>query len=421
MPYKISGNISEEARVIIFDESDWSIESNTVISGGGNYEIEVKDGDKTIVSRTNNGWTIGYGAVTAAFYEPPFPLFSRVGAESVFNSDQSDHIATVMLDSTHVFAVFRDVHDSMNGVARIGTITGNVVTWGTPEVFNAGNSDSMAVVMIDSTHVFLTYFDVSRPVSRRVTIAGDNMTFGAEYAFNSSVTARPLTVALVDSTHAMITYKDFGSSQYGRAVIATISGDTISYGAEAVLNSEVTSELASIALDSTHVLVSYRAASAYVYAAVGTITGTTIVFGSEYVITSSQAGSTSALRIDGTHAIVSYSENGNGYSVVGTIANDDEITWETPVVFNTSVATGYVNSVTVDAQTIMVVYSNYDSTYKGTFKIGSLVGNAITFGSSTQFSGDVTWTKIIKLDATHLMVSYSDVDNAYYGTSVILY
>ena len=29
MSYKISGNISEDARIIIINESDWSIESNT--------------------------------------------------------------------------------------------------------------------------------------------------------------------------------------------------------------------------------------------------------------------------------------------------------------------------------------------------------------------------------------------------------
>jgi hypothetical protein len=37
MPYKISGSKSHTARIIILKESDWSIESNTVVSGSGNY------------------------------------------------------------------------------------------------------------------------------------------------------------------------------------------------------------------------------------------------------------------------------------------------------------------------------------------------------------------------------------------------
>ena len=37
MPYKISCTKSETARIIILKESDWSIESNTVVSGSGAY------------------------------------------------------------------------------------------------------------------------------------------------------------------------------------------------------------------------------------------------------------------------------------------------------------------------------------------------------------------------------------------------
>jgi len=72
MPYKISGTKNATSRVILLDESDWSVESNTVISGTGSYEInDVVSGTKTIISRTESGEVVSYGNVLASFYELP--------------------------------------------------------------------------------------------------------------------------------------------------------------------------------------------------------------------------------------------------------------------------------------------------------------------------------------------------------------
>ena len=51
MPYKISGTKSETARIMILKESDWSIESDTVISGSGVYEVDgLESGSKSVLA-----------------------------------------------------------------------------------------------------------------------------------------------------------------------------------------------------------------------------------------------------------------------------------------------------------------------------------------------------------------------------------
>jgi hypothetical protein len=71
MPYKILGSKSETARIIILKESDWSIESNTIISGSGSYEVEnLVSGTKTVLSRNTDGWLKGYGSVSPEYYIP---------------------------------------------------------------------------------------------------------------------------------------------------------------------------------------------------------------------------------------------------------------------------------------------------------------------------------------------------------------
>jgi len=65
MVNKISGTKSETARIIVLKESDWSIESNTVVSGSGAYEVETVDIEsKTIIARNDDGCVKGYGSIT---------------------------------------------------------------------------------------------------------------------------------------------------------------------------------------------------------------------------------------------------------------------------------------------------------------------------------------------------------------------
>ena len=54
MPYKISGTKNETARVMVIKETDWSMESNTVISGSGAYEVTGLDSSNKIIVVESN-------------------------------------------------------------------------------------------------------------------------------------------------------------------------------------------------------------------------------------------------------------------------------------------------------------------------------------------------------------------------------
>jgi len=63
--YKVSGTLTgdNDARVIIINEADWSVEKNVLASGIGVYEETVTSGNKTIISRDYQGKIEGYGGV----------------------------------------------------------------------------------------------------------------------------------------------------------------------------------------------------------------------------------------------------------------------------------------------------------------------------------------------------------------------
>lgn len=68
MPYKISGTLNKNARIIVLKESDWSIESNSEETYG-DYSIEsLVTGDKTVIGITSVGDVRVFGAVVSEEY-----------------------------------------------------------------------------------------------------------------------------------------------------------------------------------------------------------------------------------------------------------------------------------------------------------------------------------------------------------------
>jgi len=69
MPYRIKGTLSEDSRLIILKESDWSIDHNSDQSAGS-YSVDVDDdsGRLLFARALSNGWTIGYGSVSPEEY-----------------------------------------------------------------------------------------------------------------------------------------------------------------------------------------------------------------------------------------------------------------------------------------------------------------------------------------------------------------
>jgi hypothetical protein len=421
MAYKISGVKSETARVMVLKESDWSIESNTVISGSGAYEVgDLTDGTKTALARTDEGEIIGYGNIPASFYVPPFG--NRAATPVVFYSGNVQYVSSVMLDSTHVLISYRDYDNSQYGTSIVGTIDGTSITFGSGSVFNSGDTRDTFSVMLDSTHVVVSYRDAGNSyygTSIVGTISnGDEIAWGSESLFNSG-NIGSISSAMLDSTHVLVSYRDAGP---GTSIVGTVDGTSITWGSESVFNSGNTLYTSSVMIDSTHVLISYQDGSNGT-SIVGTIDGTSISWGSASVFNSAITEYISSVMIDSTHVVVSYKDAGNsnyGTSIIGTI-DGTSITFGSGSVFN-SASTGVLSSAMIDSTHVSVSYVDYGNSSYGTSIIGTIDGNSITWGSENVFNSAITeYISSVMLDSTHAVVSYRDAGNSNYGTAVVLY
>ena len=69
------------------------------------------------------------------------------------------------------------------------------------------------------------------------TVSGDSISFGTPVVFESANTIRMSTAYDANAGKVLIVYRDGGNSNYGTAIVATISGTSVSFGSAAVFKS----------------------------------------------------------------------------------------------------------------------------------------------------------------------------------------
>ena len=326
--YRDNGNSGYGTAIIgTISGSTISYGSEYVFNSAATSYISVSALDSThfVVGYRDNG-NSGYGTAIIGTISGSTISY---GSEYVFNSAATSYISVSALDSTHFVVGYRDNGNSGYGTAIIGTISGSTISYSSEYVFNSAVTSYISVSALDSTHFVVGYRDNGNSGYGTAiigTISGSTISYGSEYVFNSAATSY-ISVSALDSTHFVVGYRDNGNSGYGTAIIGTISGSTISYGSEYVFNSATTYYLSVSALDSTHFVVGYQdySNSDYGTAIIGTISGSTISYSSEYVFNSATTYYLSVSALDSTHFVVGYQDYSNssyGTAIIGTYTPD---------------------------------------------------------------------------------------------------
>jgi hypothetical protein len=300
--------------------------------------------------------------------------------------------------------------------------------FGLESCFNTVSTDYNAVAMLDSTHVVVAYKDSGGDgygCSRVGVINGNAITWGAENIFESAITSL-IDVTALDSTHFVVAYSDAGNSNYGTAIVGLVSGTTISsYGSANVFNPGVTTYIAIDVLDSTHFFVAYKDGgnSNYGTAIVGVTDGGTTIssYGSENVFDSAIVYDINAATLDSTHFIIAYQDGGNsnyGTAIVGVTDGGTTISsYGSENVFNNA-AIEYTAVTKLDATHFVIGYGDSGNSEHGTAIVGVTDGGTTisSYGSENVFNATTTtYNAIATLDSTHFIITYKDSGGAGYG------
>ena len=338
------------------------------------------------------------------------------GSQVSFDSGDIEELIVKSLNETTFVVCYQDNSNYDHGTSKIGIVTSeNVITYGAANIFNPGATYWISVCTLDETHFVICYQDSPNSEYGTAiigTVSGNTISYGDEYIFNSTETTERISVSTLDATHFVVAYTDLNSNFYGKALIGTVSGNSISYG-DAYDFKYVPSKVHICALDASHFIVAYKEnASYHGKARLGTISDGVISFGSEALFDGVFMNNYITILPLSTNKFVitwlySYYGHYSCRSSIGSISGTT-ISFGTPVSSNSTLV-WYLETSKMDANHFVVSYRK--KTLNGSAKIGSIYGNTISFSSEYDFTDNTMDVSISSLDDTHFVVCYEDINN----------
>jgi len=318
--YRDDGN-SSYGTAIVGTVSGTSISFGTAVV----FESATSNYISTTYDTTNNRVVIGYQDGGNSFYGTAIVgtvsgTSISFGTAVVFESASSNYTVTTY-DSTNnrVVIAYSDGGNSYYGTAIVGTVSGTSISFGTAVVFESASLYDISTTY-DTTNnrVVIAYSDIGNSYYGTAivgTVSGTSISFGTAVVFESGSCSYTSTTYDSTNNRVVIGYQDNVNSGYGTAIVGTVSGSSISFGTAVVFESAACVHI-STTYDTTNnrVVIAYvdGGNSNYGTAIVGTVSGTSISFGSPVVFESAYSPYIST-TYDTTNnrIVIAYRDNGN--------------------------------------------------------------------------------------------------------------
>ena len=347
-----------------------------------------------------------------------------IGPEYAFHPASTMGLSATALSETKFVVVYKDWDSFYFNTAIVGEVTGNTITYGPESIFcSSGSSfDNLApkVASLSPTQFVVAYKDPGNSdygTARIGTVTGTDITFGSAYVFNTSATYH-ISVSIFSEDKFVVAYQDAGNSWYGTAIIGTVSGSDITFGSEHVYNSDGSYYNSVSALSEAKFVVAYQDGGSSPFsgtAIIGEVSGDTITFGSEYEFNADQTDYISAAALSESQFVVAYEDDGNsnyGTAIIGGVSGNT-ITFGTEEVFNTA-SPWYISITAMSQDKFVIAYSDTGNSDHGTAIVGDVSGNSIAFGSEYSFhSADTRYISVTGLSDNQFVVAYMDPGSSF--------
>ena len=351
------------------------------------------------------------GTVSAVGSSTQYTNTGTVGSETTFDSGSLTKYISAVFDSNSnkVVLCYSDQNNSYYGTAIVGTVSGTSISFGTPVVFESVGTDDGTPAVFDSNSnkVVIGYRKPSavwpyldRGYAIVGTVSGTSISFGTAVQFSSgdailAKTGSTGSTATFDSNLNKVVFVYRNDSNYGTAVVGTVSGTSISFGSETVFESASISTSGAAATfdsNSNKVVVVYGDGgnSNYGTAVVGTVSGTSISFGTAVVFNAASTDNVAvAFDSNANKVVVAYNDGGNSNylaAIVGTVSGTS-ISFGSQTVLNQARYPKYP-SLMFDSTSgkITLAFTNSSDQGSGHIYVGEVSGTSISFGTSVEFN-----------------------------------
>jgi len=283
--------------------------------------------------------------------------------------------------------------------AKVGSSTSSVsVSYsdGTPSEIQDGWVDYNSVSYDEAQSKFLVVYrdqdNSSYGFCRVVTVSNKTLTVGSETsAFNSNTTTPLDSMYIGDSKHCIVYYD---GSSHGKAIIATVSGDSVTFGSAVTWSTTTIHARASAYYDSNAgavVISGRRGGSSTYYTVALSVSGTTLTAGS--VVEDSSYTNTdyycSAYDVNAQIGVVGFRNTSDDGYLRTISVSGNTVTLNTAMNFNsTNNVVMYKDSLTYDpvSQKCFILYRDLtEAALRG--RVVSISGTTVTVGTDAQVLG----------------------------------
>jgi len=246
---------------------------------------------------------------------------------------------------------------------------------------------------------------------------------------SASITGRSvLPSAAFDSANnkVVIAYQDSGNSNYGTAVVGTVSGTSISFGTPVVFHSQISDQITAV-FDSSNskVVVSWVNQQGTVYGAsiVGTVSGTSISFGTAVTFYNASMLYLSSVFDSANnkvvHAYHKNSTNGQGNAIVGTVSGTS-ISFGSETIFETGNTAYCACGFDTSLNKVIISYRDDGNSGYGTAVIGTVSGTSISFGTAVVFaSASTIYGSVASNNNGKFVIAFRDGGNSSRGKGIV--
>jgi len=418
----LAGNVSTVGNTQTLTNKDLTAASNTFPATGTQGFVAsgaISTGD-TVVLNSDGTVSVVVGVAQA------------VGTAVVFESANSFYIASTFDSANNkVVIAYTDNGNSNYGTAVVGTVSGTSISFGTPVVFESATSIWMSATYdANAQKVVIAYRDGGNSFYGTAivgTVSGTSISFGTAVVFESANSQYISATFDSNSNKVVIAYQDYGNSQYGTAIVGTVSGTSISFGTAVVFESAESAYISAVYdANAQKVVIAYRddGNSNYGTAVVGTVSGTSISFGTLVVFNSSTTDYVGiAYDANAQKTVISYQDGGNsnyGTAIVGTVSGTS-ISFGTEIIFESSQSSYVSISYSTVAKKVVISYQDGGNSDYGTAIVGAVSGTSISFGTPVVFeSAGSNWiSSVYDANAQKVVIAYQDSGNSSYGTAIV--
>ena len=360
------GGITEE-QGITFDSN-----SNKVVVA---YRDRSNSDHGTAVVGTVSGNTISFGTPVV------FASANTQYCRPVFDSN-----------SNKVVIVYSDNANSSHGTAIVGTVSGTSISFGSEVVFESAAISSQVTATFDSSNnkVVIAYH-ASGFKAIVGTVSGTSISFGS--SVNIATTGTYCDSTFDTSNNKVVLAYSQNSTGYGAAIVGTVSGTSISFGSETVFESYASGHFG-IAFDSSNnkVVIAYQdEEDNYGKAIVATVSGSSISFGTAVTFESANTDQIKATYDSAAgKVVIVYQDIDNsnyGTAISGTVSGTS-ISFGTAVVFLEGNVAFPVVTYDSNANRSVIAYENDSNSSKGTGIVYSNMGTNLTSENFIGFTAE---------------------------------